>query len=176
MESLIYSQVDPARDIANSTGPQENILSERSTKFKISVFGIGYVGTVSAACLARDQHEVVAVDVNQDKVDILNQGLSPIIEPRLSESIRAGFRAGRLKATTDSAAAVLSTDISFICVGTPSQENGSLETSFVSRVAQEIGENIKRSANFHSVVMRSTMLPGTMEKLIIPILERSSGR
>ena len=176
MESLVYSPVSPARDISDSAGPQENALSERSTKFKISVFGIGYVGTVSAACLARDGHDVVAVDVNQDKVDILNQGLSPIIEPRLDESILAGIRAGRLKATTDSAAAVLSTDISFICVGTPSQENGSLETSFVSRVAQEIGENIGRSANFHSVVMRSTMLPGTMEKLIIPILERSSGK
>ncbi len=119
--------------------------------FKISVFGIGYVGAVSAACLARDGHEVVAVDVNQDKVDIVNQGLSPIVEPRLSESILAAVRAGRLKATTDSAAAVLSTDISFICVGTPSQENGSLETSFVSRVAQEIGETIgnSRELSFH---------------------------
>lgn len=176
MESLIYRPVNPPRDISNFTGSQENTLSDKSTKFKISVFGIGYVGTVSAACLARDGHEVVAVDVNQDKVDVLNQGLSPIVEPRLNESILAGLHVGRLKATTDSAGAVLSTDISFICVGTPSQENGSLETSFVSRVAQEIGENIRKSTNFHSVVMRSTMLPGTMEKIIIPILERASGK
>ena len=131
---------------------------------------------MSAACLARDGHDVVAVDVNQDKVDILNRGLSPIVEPKLSESIRAVVRAGRLKATTDPFAAISSTDISLVCVGTPSQENGSLETSFVSRVAQEIGESIRKSTNFHSVVMRSTMLPGTMENLIIPILERSSGK
>jgi GDP-mannose 6-dehydrogenase len=176
MEGLVYSRFNSARDSSNSAAPQEKTLVDNSTKFKISVFGIGYVGTVSAACLARDGHEVVAVDVNQDKVDILNRGLSPIVEPRLSESILAVVRAGRLKATTDPLAAVSSTDISLICVGTPSQENGSLETSFVSRVAQEIGKNIGKCANFHSVVMRSTMLPGTMEKIIIPILERSSGK
>jgi GDP-mannose 6-dehydrogenase len=176
MESLIYDPVKPARHIPDFTDPQENTLSDRSTRFKISVFGIGYVGTVSAACLARDGHEVVAVDVNDDKVDILNRGLSPIVEPRLSESILAGVRAGQLKATTDPLAAVSSTDISLICVGTPSQENGSLETAFVSRVAQEIGESLRKSANFHSVVMRSTMLPGTMDEMIIPILERASGK
>jgi GDP-mannose 6-dehydrogenase len=178
MESLVYSPVNPVRDSSSSTGPrEENALSDKSPKFKISVFGIGYVGTVSAACLARDGHEVVAVDVNQGKVDILNRGLSPIVEPRLGESILAGVRAGRLKATTDPSAAVSSTDISLICVGTPSQENGSLETSFVSRVAQEIGENIgSKGEGFHSVIMRSTMLPGTMEKIIVPTLERSSGR
>jgi GDP-mannose 6-dehydrogenase len=176
MDSLVYNQLNSARDSSNSADPQEKTLLDNSTKFKISVFGIGYVGTVSAACLARDGHEVVAVDVNQDKVDILNRGLSPIVESRLSESILAVVRAGRLKATTDPLAAISSTDISLICVGTPSQENGSLETSFVSRVAQEIGENIGKSTNFHSVVMRSTMLPGTMEKIIIPTLERASGK
>src|SRR4051812_11849585 len=176
MESLTYSRLNQAGDTANSTGPLETAVSDSSTKFRISVFGIGYVGTVSAACLARDGHDVMAVDVNQDKVDTLNQGLSPIIEPRLSESIRAGVRAGRLKATTDATAAISSTDISFVCVGTPSQENGSLETEFVGRVAQKIGENIAKSDGAHCVVMRSTMLPGTMEKLIIPILERSSGK
>jgi GDP-mannose 6-dehydrogenase len=175
MESLVYSRLNSARDSSNSAD-QEKTSLDNSIKFKISVFGIGYVGTVSAACLARDGHEVVAVDVNQDKVDILNRGLSPIVEPRLSESILAGVRAGRLKATTDPLAAISSTDISLICVGTPSQENGSLETSFVSRVAQEIGENIGKSTNFHSIVMRSTMLPGTMEEMIIPILERASGK
>jgi GDP-mannose 6-dehydrogenase len=175
METLVYSRFNSARDSSNSVDPQKTLL-DNPTKFKISVFGIGYVGTVSAACLARDGHQVVAVDVNQDKVDILNRGLSPIVEPRLSESIHAVVRAGRLKATTDLLAAVSSTDISLICVGTPSQENGSLETSFASRVAQEIGESIGKSTNFHSVVMRSTMLPGTMEKIIIPTLERSSGK
>jgi GDP-mannose 6-dehydrogenase len=176
MESLVYSRSSTARDRSKSAKDQQTTRLDSPTKFKISVFGIGYVGTVSAACLARDGHDVVAVDVNQDKVDILNSGLSPVVEPKLTESIRAVVRAGRLKATTDSLAAVSSTDISLVCVGTPSQENGSLETSFVSRVAQEIGESIRKSTNFHSVVMRSTMLPGTMEKVIIPILERSSGK
>src|SRR5258706_9179095 len=118
MENLVYRRLNPARDVPNSTGPQGDILADSSTRLKIGIFGIGYVGTVSAACLARDGHEVVAVDVNQDKVDILNQGLSPLIEPRLSESIPAVARAGRLKATTDPLAAVSSTDISLICVAT----------------------------------------------------------
>jgi GDP-mannose 6-dehydrogenase len=176
MGSLIYSPANPAPEISDLTSLQGNTSLDRSTKFKISVFGIGYVGTVSAACLARDGHEVVAVDVNQDKVDFLNRGLSPIVEPRLSESILAGVRTGRLKATTEPLSAISSTDISLVCVGTPSQENGSLETSFVNRVAKEIGESIAKTPNFHSVVMRSTMLPGTMEQLIIPTLERSSGK
>lgn len=154
----------------------ENTRLDSASKFRICVFGIGYVGTVSAACLARDGHDVVAVDVNQDKVDLLNRGLPPIVEPKLAERIRSVVRAGRLKATTDSLTVVSSTDISLVCVGTPSQDNGSLETSFVSRVAQEIGEGIRKSTNFHSVVMRSTMLPGTMENIVIPILERTSGK
>jgi GDP-mannose 6-dehydrogenase len=165
----------PIKPEALTAEYQKNALGVPG-KFRISVFGIGYVGSVSAACLARDGHEVLAVDVNPDKVDVVNQGLSPIIEPRLSESILAGVNVGRLRATTDSLAAVLSTDISLVCVGTPSRENGSLETSFVSRVAQEIGESIGKSENYHSVVMRSTMLPGTMERIIIPILEKASGK
>src|SRR3954447_22231102 len=108
MESLIYSAVNPAGDASSFPGPQEHSSSGGSTKFKISVFGIGYVGTVSAACLARDGHQVVAVDVNRHKVDILNQSLSPIVEPGLGASIRAVVRAGRLKATDDPFAAVSS--------------------------------------------------------------------
>jgi GDP-mannose 6-dehydrogenase len=176
VEGLVYSRSNSTRDRSDSAKRQAKPRLNRSAKFKIGVFGIGYVGTVSAACLARDGHDVVAVDVNPDKVDTLNRGLSPIVEPKLTESIRAGVRGGRLKATTDPLAAVSSTDISLVCVGTPSQENGSLETSFVSRVAQEIGESIRKSIDFHSVVMRSTMLPGTMDEIIIPILERSSGK
>lgn len=172
METLIDNSITDT-SVSNSA---KKTQSGSMTNFKISVFGIGYVGTVSAACLARDGHDVVAVDVNQDKVDIINQGQSPIIEPNLGESVLAGIKGGRLRATTDPLAAVLSTDISFICVGTPSKENGSLETAFVSRVAQEIGESISKTDRFHSVVMRSTMLPGTMEEIVIPILERASGK
>ncbi|MGX9429206.1 MULTISPECIES: nucleotide sugar dehydrogenase [Bradyrhizobium] len=175
MDALVQS---PSRSAWDSSilDKKEKARLDSASKYRICVFGIGYVGTVSAACLARDGHDVVAVDVNQDKVSVLNRGLSPIIEPKLAESISSGVSAGRLKATTDSSAAVSSTDISLVCVGTPSQENGSLETSFLTRVAQEIGESIRKTTNFHSVVMRSTMLPGTMENIVIPILERSSGK
>lgn len=176
MDSLVYSRSKPAKGGLNAARMQEEAGLDISTRYRICVFGIGYVGTVSAACLARDGHEVVAVDVNQDKVDILNRGLSPIVEPSLNEGISSVVRSGRLRATTDPFQAISSTDISLICVGTPSQENGSLETSFVSRVAQQIGESLGRTPNFHSVVMRSTMLPGTMETVIIPILERASGK
>jgi GDP-mannose 6-dehydrogenase len=176
MEGLVYSRPEPTRDTSTYIDTQEIAPSSDSANLKISVFGIGYVGSVSAACLARDGHEVVAVDVNQHKVDIVNRGLSPIIEPKLGESILSVVRAGRLKATTDADAAISSTDVSFVCVGTPSRENGSLETSFVSRIAQQIGESIGRSDTFHSVVVRSTVLPGTMEKIVIPVLERASGR
>ncbi|EIG57055.1 nucleotide sugar dehydrogenase [Bradyrhizobium sp. WSM1253] len=174
MDTFVGSRFRSAWDSSTLEKNEKTRLD--SAKFRICVFGIGYVGTVSAACLARDGHDVVAVDVNQDKVDLLNRGLPPIVEPKLAERIRSVVRAGRLKATTDSLAAVSSTDISLVCVGTPSQDNGSLETSFVSRVAQEIGESIRKSTNFHSVVMRSTMLPGTMENIVIPILERTSGK
>lgn len=173
METLIDNSIGHTAESADFATKTQ---SGTATKFKISIFGIGYVGTVSAACLARDGHEVVAVDVNQDKVDVINQGQSPIVEPNLGESVLAGIKGGRLKATTDPLTAILSTDISFICVGTPSKENGSLETAFVSRVAQEIGESISKTDRFHSVVMRSTMLPGTMEEIVIPILERASGK
>jgi GDP-mannose 6-dehydrogenase len=175
MESLVHEAITPERGASKYIFPIET--SEKPTdKLKISVFGIGYVGTVSAACLARDGHEVWAVDVNPAKVETLNLGHSPIVEPQLDENVQAVVRGGRLRALTDPLTAVLSTDISLVCVGTPAQDNGSLETSFVSRVAMEIGESIAKCSNYHSVVMRSTMLPGTMENLVIPILERSSGK
>src|ERR1700759_4689499 len=113
MKGLIDRAVNPV-DTLNLDRPLDTISSDNPTKFKISVFGIGYVGTVTAACLARDGPEVVAVDVNQDKVETINRGQSPIIEPRLGESILSGVRSGRLKATNESATAVLSTDISLI--------------------------------------------------------------
>src|SRR3954447_22935256 len=110
----VYSRLNSARDSSNSADPRQETLLDNSTKFKISVFGIGYVGTVSAACLARDGHEVVPGDVNQDKVDILNRGQSPIVQPGAGEGIHAVVHDGRLKATTDPLAAVPSTDISLV--------------------------------------------------------------
>jgi GDP-mannose 6-dehydrogenase len=143
---------------------------------QISVFGIGYVGAVSSACLANDGHHVIAVDPNPQKVGPLNEGISPIVEPGLGELIQGGIRSQRLVATSDVREAVNSTDLSFVCVGTPSRSNGSLDTSYVSAAAEQIGAAIREKNSFHSVVMRSTILPGTMESIVLPALERASGR
>lgn len=143
---------------------------------KVAVIGIGYVGAVSAACLARDGHEVIAVDVSPVKVDGINAGESPIVEPGLHELIKTGVAAGRLKATSDLEAAIRGTDISLICVGTPSRTNGSLDTSFALRVAEQIGGILADDSVDHSVIFRSTVLPGTMDGLLIPALEKASGK
>jgi GDP-mannose 6-dehydrogenase len=142
----------------------------------ISIFGLGYVGTVSAGCLASDGHNVVGVDVNPAKVDTLNSGIAPIVEPRLSELIAGGKEAGLLSATTSSREAVCRTDISIVCVGTPSQPNGDLDLTYMRRVAQDIGEVLRDKKTYHLVVFRSTMLPGTTEDVLLPILESASGK
>jgi GDP-mannose 6-dehydrogenase len=143
---------------------------------RISVLGLGYVGTVMAACLARAGHLVTGVDTNRTKVDIFNQGKSPIIEKDLDSLIAAGVREGRLRATVDGKASILDSDISFICVGTPSNPNGSLDLKFIERVTFEIAEVLKAKTGPHIVAIRSTVLPGTTEMTVIPILERVSGK
>lgn len=143
---------------------------------KISIFGMGYVGAVSAGCLANDGHEVIGVDPNQTKVDLINKGLTPIIEKDIGEMVAANAASGRLRATTDVGAAVRGSDISLICVGTPSQLNGNLDLSYVRRVCEEIGAAIKEKSGFHVVVARSTMLPGSMRNVVIPTLEQYSGK
>ena len=143
---------------------------------KIAVFGLGYVGVVSAACLARDGHSVVGVDPNALKVDFLRQGKSPIVEPGLEELIAAAVTAGRLVAGSDAPAAVAQCDVLMVCVGTPGQANGSLDLSYVRRVVQQIGEQLAGAAAYKVVVIRSTLLPGSMQSVVIPILEESSRR
>jgi len=138
---------------------------------KLSVFGIGYVGCVSAACFARAGHGVIGVDVNPTKVEILNSGKSPIVEEGIAELIAEVVKAGRLRATTDSAEAIANSDISLVCVGTPSNPNGSLDLSYVRRVCEEIGAALWTKKERHIVVIRSTMLPGTIETVVVPALE-----
>ena len=143
---------------------------------KISVFGLGYVGCVSAACLAARGNEVVGVDVNPTKIDLITRGHAPVVEERIGELTAEVVASGALRATTDVAAAIDATEISLICVGTPSAPNGSLSTTYLERVAEEIGGALKTATHRHTVVFRSTMLPGTCLELLVPILEKSSGK
>lgn len=142
----------------------------------ISVFGLGYVGAVSAACFARTGYETVGVDVNETKVDMINDGVSPVVEPDVAEVVAQEVRAGRLRATTDPAEGVAATDVSFVCVGTPSRPNGSLELDYVVRVCEEIGSALRQKDTRHTVVIRSTVLPGSTEEVVRPTLERASGK
>ncbi|TYB69606.1 nucleotide sugar dehydrogenase [Nonomuraea sp. PA05] len=139
---------------------------------RISVFGLGYVGCVSAACLASMGHEVTGVDVNPDKVELINHGRATIVEERIGELIAKTTAEGLLRATTDAAEAVAASEVSLVCVGTPSAQNGSLSTTYLERVAEQIGRALRPG---HVVVFRSTMLPGTCAELLVPILELSSG-
>ncbi|MDT5262165.1 MAG: GDP-mannose 6-dehydrogenase [Acidobacteriota bacterium] len=143
---------------------------------RLSVFGLGYVGCVSAACFAKEGHEVTGVDVNSTKVEIINSGKSPIVETGIGELIAEMVAAGRLRATTNSAEAVANSDMSLVCVGTPSRDNGSLDLTYVKRVCQEIGAALEAKASRHTVVIRSTMLPGTIEGVVTPALEVYSGK
>jgi GDP-mannose 6-dehydrogenase len=142
----------------------------------VSVFGLGYVGSVSAASFAADGHTVVGVDVNPDKVASLNEGRSPIVEKGLDALIRQSVLTGALRATTSTADAVNATELSLICVGTPSRRNGSLDLTYLERVCEQIGEALKDKASYHVVVVRSTVLPGTTHEVVIPALERTSGK
>jgi GDP-mannose 6-dehydrogenase len=141
----------------------------------ISVFGLGYVGSVSAACFAHLGHRVTGVDISTAKVEMLASGRSPIVEARMSELVEEGHRAGRLHATTVSHDAICGSDLSFVCVGTPSLRSGKLDLSFVERVVHEIGAALKQKNSYHVVVLRSTVLPGTTESLVIPAMEKASG-
>ena len=143
---------------------------------RLSIFGLGYVGCVSAACFAQEGHEVVGVDVNPLKVEFINSGRSPITEEGVGELIAEMTAAGRLRATGDAAEAVAATEVSLVCVGTPSNPNGSLDLTYVKRVCREIGAALEAKAARHTVVIRSTVLPGTVEGTVVPALEVYSGK
>lgn len=143
---------------------------------RISIFGIGYVGVVAAACLANDGHDVIAVDVDQGKIDAINNGLSPIVENGLGELVKKVVDAGKLTATDDVEAAVKGTDASFVCVGTPSEADGSVGLKYVKVVCENIGNVLATKDDFHSVIIRSTIVPGSCEASCVPALEESSGK
>ena len=140
----------------------------------ISVFGLGYVGCVTAACLARDYHNVIGVDISEHKVNLLQSGRSPISEPGLDELLGGLTSIGRLRATLDNEAAIRDSEITLICVGTPSNHSGQINLDFIISVCKEIGQSLRTKKEYHVVVVRSTVLPGTVEKTLIPILEECS--
>lgn len=142
----------------------------------ISVFGLGYVGCVSAACFAKEGHQVVGVDVSQSKVDMINDGKATIVEHGIAELVSEMKAAGRLRATTSVSDAVRHSSISLVCVGTPSAPNGSLDLSYVERVCFEIGAALKDKSTRHTIVIRSTVLPGSTEDIAAAAIERGSGR
>ncbi len=142
----------------------------------VSIFGLGYVGSVSAACFASMGHKVIGVDVSRAKVEMLDSGRTPIIEARMSEMVAEANKSFRLRATTDAAEAVMNSDVSFVCVGTPSLKNGKLDLSHIENVAREIGAAMREKKSPHVFVLRSTVLPGTTETVALPILEQASGK
>ncbi len=143
---------------------------------KIGIFGMGYVGCVSAGCLSEMGHQIVAVEPNHTKLDMLNAGRSPIIEPGLEELIERAVARKTLHATADYVSAVHRTDMALVCVGTPSNMNGSIDTTAVARVSEQIGKAISSVDHRYTVVIRSTVTPGTLENIVIPAIESYSGK
>jgi GDP-mannose 6-dehydrogenase len=171
----LNTQGSDAKDVpqsltmTNTATPAERILK------RVAIFGLGYVGVVSAACLASRGHMVIGVDVSAEKAGMVNQGRSPVVEERIGDLVAEQVGAGRLCATTDAARAVADTDIALVCVGTPSAPNGSLATDYLERVCDEIGAALAGRPKGYTVVIRSTMLPTTCEQIVLPRLEAASG-
>ena len=143
---------------------------------KVSIFGLGYVGAVSTACLARDGNQVIGVDIDESKLEMFRSGTSPIVEEGMPELVREVVSGGKVNVTSDIRHAVDSTVLSFICVGTPSRPNGSQDLSAVERVCEQIGRALAEKDGHHVIVVRSTVVPGTVEDVLRPILESESGK
>jgi GDP-mannose 6-dehydrogenase len=143
---------------------------------RIAVYGLGYVGSVSAACLAAAGHDIIGVDVDPHKLSMIRAGRSPINEPGLDDVLGRMVASGRISVTDDTAAAVRGSELSLICVGTPSRRNGSLETTYLERVMEQIGAALAGATTYHVIAVRSTVLPGVVRSRLVPILERASGR
>ncbi len=143
---------------------------------KISIFGLGYVGAVSLACLSRDGHQVIGVDIDRTKLDLIASGKTPVVEEGMIELMQQAASSGRVTVTTDSRAAVLDSEISLVCVGTPSAANGSQDQKAILHLAREIGQALAHKSELHVVVFRSTVVPGTVEDVLRPIIEKESGK
>ncbi|PYU29990.1 MAG: GDP-mannose dehydrogenase [Acidobacteria bacterium] len=141
---------------------------------RLSVFGLGYVGSVTAACMASLGHHVIGVDINPLKTETLSVGRSPVLEARMDELVADAYQVGRLSATSDAHDAIRESELSFVCVATPSLRNGKLDLSSLIRVCREIGQALRHKSAFHTIVVRSTVLPGTADSLVVPTLQAAS--
>jgi GDP-mannose 6-dehydrogenase len=169
--------VDEAADtLPRSDTPLLTRGRKPATIKRISIFGLGYVGAISMACLARDGHRVVGVDIDPVKLDLIRNRKSPILEEGIQELMRDVVEAGRVTVTDDAAQALRDTELSFVCVGTPSAANGSQDLGAILRLAEQLGAALRDKREFHTIVIRSTVQPGTVEEKIIPILEQASGK
>lgn len=143
---------------------------------KISIFGLGYVGAVSLACLVRDGHQVIGVDIDQTKLDLITAGKTPVVEEGMVELMQLVASSGRVHVTMSAEEAVLSSEISLVCVGTPSASNGSQDQGAILRLAEQMGRALARKKESHVIVLRSTLIPGTVEDVLRPIIEHESGK
>jgi GDP-mannose 6-dehydrogenase len=162
----VFEDENGARPLANTAAVQK----------RISIFGLGYVGAVSLACLARDGHQVTGVDIDPVKLDLIRNRKSPILEEGIQELMRDVVNSGRVSVTNDAMQAMRDTELSFVCVGTPSAANGSQDLTAILRLTEQLGAALKHKDEFHTIVIRSTVQPGTVEEKIEPILERASGK
>jgi GDP-mannose 6-dehydrogenase len=161
--------------LEEEAGPGLRLRSAVQAK-RISIFGLGYVGAVSLACLARDGHRVVGVDIDPTKLDLIRGRKSPILEEGIQELMADVVDSGRVSVTNDAAQAIRDSEISFVCVGTPSASNGSQDLTAILRLSEQIGAALRHKDEFHTIVIRSTVQPGTVEQKIEPILEKASGK
>jgi GDP-mannose 6-dehydrogenase len=152
------------------------MAQQQGRSMEIAVFGLGYVGVVSGACLAMAGNAVTGVDVSAGKVKLINAGRSPVVEPDVEGMIAHAVAAGRLRATTDPRAALSNSELALVCVGTPSRSNGDLDTTYVRRVSEEIAEGLRGRRGFIAIVIHSTVLPGTLRGSVMPLLEQVSGK
>jgi GDP-mannose 6-dehydrogenase len=143
---------------------------------KISIFGLGYVGSVSLACMVRDGHEVIGVDIDETKLGLIRGGQSPIVEEGILQLMSEAAVSDRLQVSSDAEQAILATDLSFVCIGTPSLPNGSQNLDALKRFAEKAGKALRQKSETHTIVIRSTVQPGAVNQVIIPILEQYSGK
>jgi len=166
----------PSTDITLVLADTALIQNFGELRMDVSIFGLGYVGAVCAGCLAEKGHRIIGVDVNRDKIDLINHGKSPIVEQGLEPLLAQGVAQNRITATADVAYAVRNSALSMVCVGTPSKANGDLDLTYLLDVCEQIGQQLADKFEYHLVVIRSTVLPGTVMKSLLPVLERSSGK